>query len=180
MRQSILKKTPSVYEVKSDLTITNKENPLTNVSSMSTSKIVRFSGIDSNEEDPSSSNINNNQDDPNDESDTKSNVNNTENSSGFDEETTNELRKYYRKSRTLPFRQINLIGLNGEFIVAASPTNPLVPHFTTTAFGRQPKMFPRTKTMRIVSAKTHQPPEYRLARQNTCPNLSSKFLFNIK
>ncbi len=212
MRHSILKKT-SLYDVLDAKT--SAEHALNNISfinasTTSASKIVRFSGVDtqetntnnnshSNEEvlttqQPTTTNgsdnklttkeaISSNQSTNTNTNRTHHSKDNQSNNNADDsfEEATNELKKYYRKSKALPFKQINLVGLNGEFLVSSSSSN------TNQIMGTSPQTIlqsngsyirhqktslQRSKSLRVASAHKHQS-EFRSNRQNTYPSISS-------
>ncbi len=188
MRHSILKKS-SIY----DSVATNNNDSSTDIASQSQSKIVRFRDLEKPEQSAintqviANNNDNNNvekaQNQVNDESeitDKNSVITKTNETESAD---LNDLRKYYKKSKSLPFKQINLIGLNGEFIVSSSSS---VPNSngqqqlqTNSSFQRHQKQFQRTKSIRVISAKNNPQSDFKLMRQNTCPNinLSSEFFF---
>ena len=205
MRHSILKKT-SLYDIISGAKTSAdngsfNNNSLNNVSTTSTSKIVRFTGLDTAEANNSHSNEETNassQQQPSHGSDNKPTIHNsnqTANNFKFTnassnnnaeetfEEEANELKKYYRKSKALPFKQINLVGLNGEFLVSSSSNNAsqIVPTSSQAAlqmnssFMRHHKSFQRSKSMRVASAQKHQFSDFRSNRQNTCPSITSKW-----
>lgn len=171
MRQSILKKTAICEANSTKTSIDNKDLfniSSNNVSSPSLSKIVRFSGLDNDE-------VQNPVEEPlvNDGSDSLKNLQINEDIKSYEDETI-DIRKYYRKSKSLPFRQINLIGLNGEFIVASN--NQLISQQqSNSSFQRHQKNLQRSKSLRVNSAKNLF--EFRSNRQNTCPTISSKLLF---
>jgi hypothetical protein len=184
MRHSILKKS-SIY----DSVAANNNDSSTDITSQSQSKIVRFRDLEKTEQSintqvQANNNDNNNvekvQNQINDESEItdKNSIIKTNESESTD---LNDLRKYYRKSKSLPFKQINLIGLNGEFIVSSSSSatsNGQQQLQTNSSFQRHQKQFQRTKSMRVISAKNNAQSDFKLMRQNTCPNINlSSMLF---
>ena len=187
MRHSILKKS-SIY----DSVAANNNDSSTDITSQSQSKIVRFRDLEKTEQSINTqvlANNNNNNDNNNvekvqnqinDESEItdKNSIIKTNESESTD---LNDLRKYYKKSKSLPFKQINLIGLNGEFIVSSSsspPSNGQQQLQTNSSFQRHQKQFQRTKSMRVISAKNNPQSDFKLMRQNTCPNINlSSMLF---
>ena len=221
MRHSILKKS-SLYDVIDAKTSTvNALNNISfnNASTTSTSKIVRFTGVDTQETTNNNSHTHHHHHNhsheeatasqqPTHGSDNKSmkettsnnqtinnhstngkidngtptsnNKDTNDNAEDTFDEVTNELKKYYRKSKAVPFKQINLVGLNGEFLVSSSTNaNQIMStptHATLQSNGsymrHQKSSLQRSKSMRVASAQKHQS-EFRSNRQNTYPSISS-------